>query len=154
MDGLSVAESVAGLLQVDVKVIKFLSNMADTLAIVREVIAEVRAMRIIFRRLETFIINFSDYNQDRMSGIDVDDLVTILTGCVCTFFEIDGVLEGCTNEDGDRPRLTFWDRARWAAKEQDLTRMLRNLQSHKSSLILLLSMWVYRVCQAVRFNEP
>jgi len=144
MDLISVAASVAGLLQVGAKVIGFLSSVADAPTFVRHVLTEVRALRIIFRRLQTFIANSGSYDQDHASQVDIDDLVAILTGCVCSFSELDDVLDGCDSGSGDAngPRLNLWDRARWATKEQDLIRILRILQSHKTSLSLLLSMLV------------
>ena len=145
MDPLSVAASVAGLLQVGAKVIGFLSSVAEAPTIVRHVLVEVRALRIIFRRLQIFIANSGGYHQEHASQVDIDDLVAILTSCVCSFSELDDALDGCDSGDANGPRLNLWDRARWAAKEQGLVQILRVLQSHKASLSLLLSMWVVPV---------
>lgn len=143
MDGLSVAASVAGLLQVGVKVIGFLSDVADAPTVVRSVLAEVQSMEIIFRQLERFVYHFGDYDQHRVSRIDIDGFVTILTGCVCTFSEIDLLLDTCNVGENDTTRLNLWGRARWVAKEPDLKRMLGSLQSYKSSLTLFFSMSVH-----------
>ncbi|KAI5842338.1 ankyrin repeat-containing domain protein [Tricharina praecox] len=143
MDGLSIASAVVGLLQASLKIIGFVSKVADAPIIARDLLVEVRAMRIILHQLHTFIDNCSDYDdcsdydEDDRSQVDLEDLVTILTGCVCAFSELDAVLDRYPT--GDDPRFDLWDRVRWATKEKELTRIVRNLQSHKTSVSGLLS---------------
>ena len=150
MEGLSVAASIAGLLQVGAKVISFLSTAADAPTTARNVLSEIRALHVIFRQLQNFITHFTEQSMSRKSRIYVDDLVITLTGCVCTFSELDKELE-CLRTEGDEagnrddPQFSTWDRVKWAAKEQSLLRMLENLQMHKNSLTLLLSIYTWCV---------
>ncbi|KAI5850887.1 hypothetical protein BZA05DRAFT_399098, partial [Tricharina praecox] len=143
MDPLSVAASVAGLLQAGAKVIGFLSTAIDAPSTVRNVLAEVQALHGIFRQLDDFIVNFAQQSMTRKSRIAIDDLVVILTGCVCTFSELDGELKGVKTDYayGTKHQLGAWDRVKWAAKDQDIAKILRNLQMHKTSLSLLLSVY-------------
>ncbi|KAI5850901.1 hypothetical protein BZA05DRAFT_453445, partial [Tricharina praecox] len=75
MDPLSVAASVAGLLQAGAKVIGFLSTAIDAPSTVRNVLAEVQALHGIFRQLDDFIVNFAQQSMTRKSRIAIDDLM-------------------------------------------------------------------------------
>jgi hypothetical protein len=135
MDGLSVAASVAGLLQVTAKVIDFFSTMMGASTIAQNVLAEAKALQAIFHQLQHFILDFADGTDNRRSMIIIDQLVATLTGCVCVFNNLEQVLDGL-NIGG---QVCLWDSAMWAWKDQDLTRILGDLQKHKSSLNLMLT---------------
>jgi len=139
MDPLSIAASVTGLVLFSAKVVGFLSEVRDAPTVAGDLLAEVQAMHLIFEQLRNFVHRFADHEKQCVSRIDIDGLVTILTGCVCTFSEIDGLLENC---DRKRPQLSLWDRAKWATKTNDITRVVGKLQSYKSSLTLLFVMLV------------
>ena len=149
MDALSVTASVAGLLQVAAKVISVLSSAVDASATARNVLAEVESLLGIFRQLDDFVVNFADQSMARKSRIYVDDLVVALTGCVCTFSELDRELEGLRMDDGAhgalKNRFGAWRSVKWAVKDQDIAKILRNLQMHKTSLNLLLSIYTWLV---------
>jgi len=142
MEGISLAASVGGLLQITTSVIGFLLDVHDAPTVARDLLSEVQAMQLIFKRLHSFVRRFADYDHQRMSRVEVDDLVTILTGCVCTFSEIDGLLENCNAGDREVLQLNLWNRAKWAAKTGDITRVVGKLQCYKSSLALLFAMLV------------
>ena len=141
MDPLSVAGSISGLLQIGAKVIGYLSDLADAPAVVRDVLDELQAMRIIFGQLNTFVFTFNGRNLPTF--VIVDDFVAVLTGCVCTYSEIEGLLGTAGLKEGDDPRLNLWDRAKWVAKEQDLSRTPRKLERYKASLNTLISVSVH-----------
>jgi len=142
MDPLSVSASVTGLALFAAKVVGFLSDVHDAPTAASDLLSEVQAMHLIFEQLRNFVHRFADHDRQYISRIDIDGLVTILTGCVCTFSEIDGLLENC---DRKRPQLGLWDRAKWATKTNDITRVVGKLQSYKSSLTLLFVMLVSSV---------
>lgn len=116
MNGLSIGMAVVGLAQAAAQIVRLLSGVADAPSISRDVIAEVGSMEVILRLLETFVLGSAAHNEDRTSLVRVDDLVTILTSCVCAFSELHFILDGCDTSDPDATRVTLWDRARWAAK--------------------------------------
>jgi len=145
MDGISVATSVMGLLQVGAKVIGFLSSVADAPSTARNVLAEVQALHAIFRQLDDFIVDFTQQSMTRKSRIYVEDLVCTLTGCVCTFSELDKELESLKTDDSDGSQFTAWNSMKWATKDQGLATILRNLQMHKTSLSLMLSVYTWYV---------
>jgi len=145
MAALSVVASVAGLLHIGAKVIEFLSTAADAPSTARNVLAEVKALDNIFRQLEEFIDNFADQSMAGKSRINVEDLVVTLTGCVCTYSELDRELERLRTDDDPRSRFGIWDSGKWAANDSDIAKILRNLQMHKASLNLLLSLYTWLV---------
>jgi hypothetical protein len=138
MDGLSVAASVAGLVQLTAKVVDCISATADASRVARNMLAEVNALHALFDRLQHFILNFEDTIDDQRSMINVHQLVAILTGCVCAFSELDKILENL-HTDRVTGLRSLWISAKWALKDQDLHRILGYLQNHKSSLALMLT---------------
>jgi len=139
MEGLSVAASVAGLLRISDKIIEDLSNVTNAPPVVRDLLTEVRDMRTAFGQLEMFLRTCDDHQKDRTSLVDVDDLIAILTGCVCTFSELGTVLELSDQRECNGPG----NRARGAVADPGLARISRNLNSEKSPLAVLLSMSVH-----------
>jgi len=101
-------------------------------------------MTVIFRHLDTFITDSDNRRHvSTSSDILVDDLVIIVTGCLCSFSELEALLKGFSTDEPNGPPLNLWDRARWAAKEPDLTKALADLQSHKTSINVLLTLSVH-----------
>jgi len=147
MDPLSIAASVTGLVLFSAKVVGFLSEVRDAPTVAGDLLAEVQAMHLIFEQLRNFVHRFADHDKQCISRIDINGLVTILTGCVCTFSEIDGLLENC-DRNAKRPQLNLWDRSKWATKTSDITRLVGKLQSYKSSLTLLFVMLVPNMAPA------
>jgi hypothetical protein len=120
MDGLSVAASIAGPIQVTAKIIDFISTTAEASMTARNVLAEVNTLQAIFHQLQDFILNFEEAIDDRRSMIHVNQLVATLTGCVCAIFDLEKVLESLNvnnvnNEAGSVRRL--WDNAQWVLKD-------------------------------------
>jgi len=141
MDGLSVAASVAGLFQATTKVISFISVMTESSSTARNVLAEVKALQIIFSQLQNFIDNFTESTEgtgDRKSMISVNQLVATLTGCFCAFTDLEQVLESLNTNEDSSSLFRLWSSAKWALKDKDLSRILSFLQIHKSSLSLIL----------------
>jgi hypothetical protein len=64
----------------------------------------------------------------------LEQVVATLASCVMTFSDLDIFAEGLQSEVS----MGILDRLRWVAKEGDLNSTLARLQSHKSSLNLML----------------
>jgi len=140
MEGISVAASVASLVQITATVIDFFSTMTETSRIAQNVLAELRELEPIFHQLQDFILDFDEGNgNDRKSMIFVDQLVATLTGCVCSFAELEQVLDGLNINDNAGVLLRLWGTAKWALKDPDLVRILDNLQKYKLTLNLMLT---------------
>jgi hypothetical protein len=139
MDGLSIAASIAGLVQIGAKIIDFISTAGEASTTARNVLAEAKALQAIFHQLQEFILTFEDGSSDRKSMTSVNQLVATLTGCVCTFTDLVKVLENLNANWDAGSALSLWRRTKWACKDRDLTRILSDLQNHKSSLNILLT---------------
>ena len=141
MDALSVAASVAGLLQASDRVICLLSGMVDAPSTVRDVLTEVHALKAILRRLNGFVLAPSQQSTARKSRIQLCDLVITLTDCVNTFSELDVELGGLGVAGTGGVTLTAWERV----KDKDIAKILKHLQMHKASLGLMLSIYSWFV---------
>jgi hypothetical protein len=131
MDPLSIAASVAGLLTVACKLSSVLYGLImaghDASQAISRVSAEIRAMSPIFLQVQDFVLNGED--GARRSMISLRDLVTTLTGCVLVFSE----LEKHISEVEKSPGIM------WAKKEPETKVLMEDLQRHKLSLNLMLS---------------
>ncbi|KAF8532640.1 hypothetical protein BDD12DRAFT_674917, partial [Trichophaea hybrida] len=131
MDPLSIAASVAGLLTVAGKLSSVLYGLImaghDASQAISRVSAEIRAMSPIFLQVQDFVLNGED--EARRSMISLRDLVTTLTGCVLVFSE----LEKHISEVEKSPGIM------WAKKEPEIKVLMEDLQRHKLSLNLMLS---------------
>jgi len=95
----------------------------------------VETLRSVFLQLRLLILDRACIDPQRTSLILLDQVVVTLTACVMTFSDLDGCVKGLFND----VRLGFLDGMRWASKTAELTKYLRSLESHKSSLILMIS---------------
>jgi len=144
MEGLAVAASVAGLVQVAAKAIDLISNTAGASSTARNVLTEVNALQAIFHQLQDFILDSPKYKNDRKLMINVEQLVTTLTGCLCAFNDLEKVLENLkTTNTVVGPAATLWRNAKWALVYTDVKRILGDLQMHKSSLNLMITIMTW-----------
>ena len=150
MDVISVASSVTGLLLAAGKVIGFLCTMVDAPSTARDVLAEVHALQAVFRQLDGFISAPNQQSTAQKSRIQLHDFVVTLADCVSTFSKLDVQLKelGAADSQGTDPvTLTTREKARWAMKDKDIAGILRQLQMHKASLGLMLSIYSWFVCR-------
>lgn len=133
-DGISLAASVGGLLQISAKVIGFLSTMADAPMLARNVHIQAVALRAIFHQLQEFIDGSANFGPER-GNIAVDDLRITLTGCVLAFNELEKELDGVKTGGS-----SLWDRAKWAQKDATIQRILDDLERIKTSLGIMVAM--------------
>jgi hypothetical protein len=141
-EALGLAASIMGLLHVCRKVADFTSQISDGPEIAARVLSEMKIMSILFNRVQGIIygleLNREQHGGDIRAVETADDLVVILTGCVCSFAKLDSMVQGIQNgrlaKLGNPRRIT-----RWALKEKDLGKVISEIQNHKSSLNLYLS---------------
>jgi hypothetical protein len=140
MDGISVAASICGLLQVGAKVVEFISTMTDAPSLARNIRRQTEDLVGIFGQTQEFLASSNQPgNENRKSMLYIKQIVATLTGCVCAFSELEKELESVktTQTEG----LTLWDSVLWAQKDQAFRRLLKDLESHKSSLTLMLTIY-------------
>jgi hypothetical protein len=139
MDPLSVAASVAGLLTAA----KEVSSAIDRIVTARrkgfkEIIAiksTVDTLRSVLLQLQLLLLSRASINRERASLILVDEVVVTLTACVMTFSDLDGCMKGLEADQ----KLDLMDSIRWASKDTELKSYLRDLEAHKTSLTLMMS---------------
>jgi hypothetical protein len=142
MDGLSIAASVAGLVRLSTKAIDVISVAVGTSTVARNVLTEANSLKVILHLLQDLILDFTDgKTHDRTSMIYINQLVATLTGCVCAFTDLKNILDSLSSKPGQG----LWGSVKWTFKDQDLARILCDLQTHKSSLnlmLMIITWWV------------
>lgn len=92
-------------------------------------------MKAIFCSLQSFLSGDRQSMGAREALITVNDLVVTLTGCVCTFSELQTEIKDLKSGSG----MSVLDRAKWATKQSVIFSLFDRLQQHKSSLTLMLT---------------
>ncbi|KAL5597162.1 hypothetical protein FOBRF1_010955 [Fusarium oxysporum] len=138
-DPLSIAASVVGLLTAAAQVSKIIANVIQKARHAPEecgrIKTEVDDIRNVLVTLQLFIIGPQPRqdSRSRTSLIMVEQVVATLAACVATFSELDTFATALENE------TSFLDRMRWASKDKEIHAILVRLESHKSSLTLMLT---------------
>jgi hypothetical protein len=105
-------------------------------------------MYILLRRLQTLVKDldsaFSEEIVDMESYAVFEDLVIVLTGCVCAYAELD-VIVGKLKRRGMAALDSAIRYAKWALMEDDISTIISNLQNYKSSLTVMLALFVWYV---------
>lgn len=136
-DPLSIAAGVTGILtaaaQISSLLIEFTSTSRDAPQTARAVLIEVNDIRSTLGHLQLFLSGNECSDNSRTQLLQVDQVVTIMSGCVLTFSELERVLDGLKAEG-----MGILDRAHWARKEKAISNLVQRLQNHKASLSLIL----------------
>ncbi|KAI5778339.1 hypothetical protein EDC01DRAFT_370276 [Geopyxis carbonaria] len=138
-EAIGIAASIVGLLNVSTKVSKHLCGIPDAPELAHEVLAEVTACKTVLDALKPLLSGAT--SAGNASLINVEDVVTILVGCMYTFSKLEETLDGLykgKSREGE-PDMERFDCVRWTIKQGDLQKLLNTLQNHKHSLNLLLT---------------
>ena len=137
-DPLSLAAGVVGILtaaaQISTLLIRFTNASRNAPAQARYVLTEVTDINGILSHLQSFLLGTQSANRSRTSLLKVDHTVTILSGCVMTFSELEKILDGLETKD-----VRVLDSMKWARKETEIIAITQRLQNHKASLSLMLN---------------
>ncbi len=135
-DPLSIAAGIVGVLtaaaQISSLLIKWTKSAKEAPQQPRVIAAEVTELSGILAHLQSFLLG--NGCSDESSLVKVDQLVTILSGCVLTFSELEKLLDEMKVED-----FNILDRVKWAKKESAVMSVVQRLQNHKASLSLMLN---------------
>lgn len=141
MDPLSVAASVTGLLlaavQISASLQPFVAGSSSAPSLAQTIYYELHDFAAVLSKLQPFVLGSAP--PSRASMIDVDQLLITLTGCVCTFSELEKEVGSLKSAD----RLGVWDRVKWAWAEPTISQLVQRIQSHKLSLNLMLSIFTW-----------
>ncbi|KAK0634144.1 hypothetical protein B0T14DRAFT_86861 [Immersiella caudata] len=139
MDPLSVAASVFGLLTAGAKITSVLFNFAGSVSNASSVVASlVRKMNDIeaaLCSLQAYINGSTQPSTDRGALIQLEHVLTTLTGCVTTHSELQCIVDDLdTSAD-----MNTMGKLKWTRHEGTINLILQRLQSHKLSLTLMLT---------------
>ncbi|KAF5010818.1 hypothetical protein FDECE_3027 [Fusarium decemcellulare] len=138
-DPLSTAASVVGLLTAAAQISKILANVIDKARHAPDecsrIKSEVDDIQNVLTTLQLYIVGTRRAARSRTSLIMVEQVVATLAACVTTFSELDTFVMALQN-DAD---MKILDRLRWASKDKEIKAVLVRLESHKSSLTLMLT---------------
>ena len=138
MDPLSIASGVVGIVAAAAKISLLLARFTkNTIAAPKQakiVLSEVSDVGGILSQLQPFLLGIALPDRSRVSLLTVEWMVTIVSGCVLTFSELEKLLDGFKTET-----LSILDRLKWVRKETAIVDLIQRLQNHKASLSLVLS---------------
>jgi hypothetical protein len=112
---------------------------------IKRVMDEVEDMNGIFGQVQRFITGDGKKpNHSRLTMISIHHLVSTLSGCVLVCSNLDkslGEVQGITDPNAKMNGTKFvWEQVRWATwKESEVATVLGDLQRHKLSLNLILT---------------
>lgn len=136
-DPLSIAAGVIGILvaaaHISSLLFEFTSTSKDAPQSARAVLTEVNDIKSTLEHLRSFLSGNECSDKSRTELLQVHQVVTIMSGCVLTFSELERILDGLKAEG-----MAMFDRARWARKEKVIGKLVQRLQNHKASLSLIL----------------
>lgn len=136
-DPISLAAGVVGILtaaaQISSLLIDFTRSSKDAPQTARAVLTEVDDISSTLSHLQSFLLGNEYSDRSRTQLLQVDQVVTIISGCVLTFSELEKLLDGLKAEG-----MGILDRVHWARKEKAISNLVQRLQNHKGSLSLIL----------------
>ena len=137
-DPLSVAAGIVGIVtavaQVSVLLTRFTKSTIAAPQQAQVVLTEISDIGEILSQLQSFLLGLNSPKRSRASLLKVDKVITIVSGCVLTFSELERLLDEMKTDD-----LDVLDRLKWARKESVVMDLIRRLQNHKASLSLVLN---------------
>ncbi|KAL0639010.1 hypothetical protein Q9L58_001891 [Maublancomyces gigas] len=148
---MEVAASIVGHLAAGVRVCNVLhsaiSSTIDAPLLARTLCDEVRDFGYALTKLMPYVDGSSPITLLGASTTHSDHLSLTLAGCVVTFSLLEKKIDRVITQQHsmttmDRLRWTTMDRLRWTFAESDLTQLVNRLQQHKSTMTLLLTIWI------------
>ena len=125
--GAGVISIVTAAAQISSTLIKFTKSTIAAPQQARVVLTEVSDIGGILSHLQSYLLGFNSPNRSRTSLLKVEKVVTVVSGCVLTFSELEKLLDGLKKED-----LDVLDCLKWARKESRIVSLIQRLQNHKA----------------------
>lgn len=138
-DPLSIAASVVGIVTAATQVSKILANVIEKARNApkecNRILSVVSDIQNVLTTLQLYIMGARRAPRSRTSLIMVEQVVATLAACVTTFSELDTFAIALQND----AEMKVLDRLRWSSKDKEIKAVLVRLESHKSSLTLILT---------------
>lgn len=151
-DPLSIAAGIIGVVtaaaQISSLLIRFTRSTIAAPQQAKVVLTEVSDISGILSHLQSYLLGLDVPNRSRTSLLKVEKVVTIVSGCVLTFSELEKLLDELKTED-----LDVLDCLKWVRKESAVKGLIQRLQNHKLSLSLVLNILngFAPICQIMLF---
>jgi hypothetical protein len=159
---MDVAASVVGLLLAASTVYtttdNFISACTNAPDIAQEILAEVRDFEYALKRLSTRISKREGMTPLGAMATDATQLAVTLASCTLTFSQLERIIDGLMPKrvkrfpvvvgHGDElpeapvKEMSVYSRLRWTWENSNLTILVRRIQQHKTTLTLLLTIWM------------
>jgi hypothetical protein len=139
MDPLSVAASVVGLMGAAGKMTTLLHSLVTKArhapVLAKAILTEITAITAALAQLQSYVLGNSEADPTRSSLLFLDQVLTALSGCVITYSELEAIIDSIhiSSTSG------YFDRMKWSLKESAIFVIVERLQSHKSTLTLMLN---------------
>ncbi|KAI4189159.1 MAG: hypothetical protein L6R41_001658 [Letrouitia leprolyta] len=137
-DPLSIAAGTIGILTAATNVssflISFIKKSKNAPQSAKVVLTEVNDISGTLSLLQAFLLGKEHPDLKRTQLLQVNQIVTVMSGCVLTFSELEESLNGLKTDD-----MGFLDCAHWAKSEKVIETLIQRLQNHKASLSLVLN---------------
>jgi len=153
MDPLSVTASIVGLLlaagQVTSAIITIKSILSEAPR-TDHLLNQVTQVETCLSAIQMLLFSMNSASEQRMALIKVEHLVTTLTQAVLTFSELEALVKKIVTG----PRTSVMLYLNWTRKQNKLASIMLRLESHKSSLSLMLSIAQWLVVSSCFFQFP
>lgn len=135
---LSIAVAVAGLIKaacsVTITLTALTTGIQKAPKAVRDLLNETKAVTRILRQLESYLNSAIGVSRSGSSLISLEEVVTVITDCVCALSELESVLSRVKTE---KPGAI--DRLKWVWHADAVIKITHRIERHKTSLNLMLS---------------
>jgi hypothetical protein len=139
-DPLSIAASITGIIVAAVKITTVLSDLHDAPDHIADLSAEVNNIRIVFKAFQRLLDKPDSLPSRRAAMIQLEDVVVIVTEIVLVFSELETIVTPLTTRQRSPLRALTWV---W--QRSTTTRLVNQLQRHKSSLTVVLQIIAWLV---------
>ena len=136
-DPISIAAGVVGILSAAAHLStvlgEFVQSTREAPYLAPQILTEVNDIRGVLSQLQAFILRKEALELDRASLLQVDHVISIVTGCVLTFSKLERLVDELRVDN-----IHILDRFKWARHRDVLQDHIQRLQGHKASLSLIL----------------
>lgn len=139
-DPLSIAASITGIVMAAVKITTVLSDLHDAPDHIADLSAEVNNIRIVFKAFQRLLDQPNSLPSRRAAMIQLEDVVVIVTEVVLVFSELQTIVTPLSTRQRSPLRALTWV---W--QRSTTTRLVNQLQRHKSSLTVVLQIIAWLV---------
>ncbi len=137
-DPLSIAAGIVGVLtaatQISSLLIKWTKSVKTAPRQALVILTEMNDLSVILSQLQSFILGNDVSDASRTSLLKVEQVVTVVSGCVLTFSELEELLDNLGIVE-----LSLVGCLNWVKKEPEIMRLIQRPQNHKASLSLMLN---------------